>query len=103
MLTIKEFKKRLERLNSPDWLHVAIDTDNKDQFYIVGNGGMGATISAPIEQYKPEIKSGVIDMLNSGKLVIDEKRSLLLDRNILVHYLSLSGMANTLINNFEGD
>jgi len=67
-------------LNSADWLKVAVNADNKDQFYIVGNGGMGTTVSAPIEQLDPSIKAGVMDMLNSGKLVIDEKRFLLFGR-----------------------
>ena len=90
MLTAKEFKKRLTRRNCPDWLHVAVDASDKAQLYIVGNGGMGTTISMPIERFALEIKTCVIDMLETGELVVDEKRSLLLERNILVHYLSPS-------------
>ena len=88
MLTIEKFKERLERSNRSDWLHVAVDSNNENQFYIVGNGGMGNTISMPIERYSPEIKEWVIRQANSGELIKDENKSLLLDRNILIHYLS---------------
>jgi len=88
MLTVEKFKKRLERSNRSDWLHVAVDANNANQFYIVGNGGMGNTISMPIERYLPEIKEWVISMVCDGELIMDEKKSLLLDRNILVHYVS---------------
>lgn len=88
MLTIEEFKNRLSRVNSSDWLHVAMDAENTEQFFIVGNGGMGTTISTPIDKLGSEIKACVIEMLEKGELVIDEKRTLLFDRNILVHYLS---------------
>lgn len=90
MLTIEKFRERIERSNRSDWLHVAVDANNENQFYIVGNGGMGNTISMSIERYLPEIKEWVIRQINSGKLTKDEKKSLLLDRNILVHYLSLA-------------
>ena len=86
MLTVEKFKERLERSNHSDWLLVAVDANNANQFYIVGNGGMGNTISAPIENYLPEIKEWVISQINSGELIKDEKKSLLLDRNILIHY-----------------
>lgn len=89
MLTVENFKERLKRSNRSDWLHVAIEVNNANQFYIVGNGGMGNTISMPIERYLPEIKEWVIRQINSGELIKDEKKSLLLDKNILVHYLSL--------------
>jgi DNA replication protein DnaC len=90
MLTIETLKKRLTKINSPDWLHVAVDVNNANQIYIVGNGGMGTTISASIENYLPEIKEWVVSMISLRELIKDEKKSLLLDRNILVHYLSLS-------------
>lgn len=92
MLAVDKFKKRLSRSNRSDWLHVAVDANNANQFYIVGNGGMGNTISMPIERYLPEIKEWVIRQINSGELIKDEKKSLLLDRNILVHYLSSSAV-----------
>jgi hypothetical protein len=90
MLTIKTFKKRLIKVNSPDWLHVAVDANNAEQFYIIVNGGMGNAISAPIEHYLPEIKECVIEMLFSGELIAAKKTALLLEINTLVHYLSLS-------------
>lgn len=90
MLTIEKFKKRLERSNHSDWLRVVADANNEKQFYIVGNGGMGTTISAPIENYLPEIKECIISMINSGQLIQNEKPNLLLDRNIRVHYLSIA-------------
>lgn len=90
MFTVEKFKERLERSNRSDWLHVAVDANNANQFYIVGNGGMGNTISATVESYLPEIKEWVISQIDSGELIKDEKKSLLLDRNILIHYLSLA-------------
>ena len=59
MLTVETFKKRLTKVNSPDWLSVAIDANNVRQLYVVVNGGMGNTISTPIERYPPEIKEYV--------------------------------------------
>jgi hypothetical protein len=50
---------------------------------------MGTTMSAPLESYLPEIKEYIIAMINSGGLIKDEEPRLLLDRNMLVHYLSL--------------
>ena len=78
------------KVNSPDWLHVAIDANDVRKFYIISNGGMGNTISTPIEHYAPEIKTYVVEMLFSGKLIIDKKAALLLEINTLVYYLSLS-------------
>mgnify|MGYP007014126915 CR=1 FL=1 len=46
----EDFKTRLVRLNSPNWMSVVIDGYNINQFYIVANGGMGNTISTPIER-----------------------------------------------------
>lgn len=90
MLTVEKFKERLEHSNRSDWLHVAVDANNENQFYIVGNGGMGNTISTPIERCLPEIKEWVIGMINSGELIKGEKKRLLLDRNTWVHFISLS-------------
>ena len=87
MLTIETFKKRFAAKDSPHWLCVGVDAVNKRQFYMIANGGMGITISAPIERYHPDIKTYLISMLESGELVMDKKRGLLHDRNILVHYL----------------
>jgi hypothetical protein len=90
MLTVEKFKMRLKRSNCSNWLHVAVDANHVNQLYIVGNGGMGNTISMPIERYLPEIKEWVISQIDSGELIKDEKKSLLLDRNILIHYISLA-------------
>ncbi|MBL4900810.1 MAG: hypothetical protein JKX76_14455 [Colwellia sp.] len=90
MLTIETFKKRLTKVNSPDWLSVAIDANNVRQLYIVVNGGMGNTISTPIERYPPEIKEYVVKMLSFGELIIAKKTVLLLEIDTLVYYLSLS-------------
>ena len=89
MLTVEKFKERLGQSNRSDWLHVAIDASNANQLYIVGNGGMGNTISAPIESYFPEIKTWIMSQINSGEFIKNEKKSLLLDRNILVHFISI--------------
>lgn len=89
MLTVEKFKERIERSNRSDWLHIAVDANNAKQFYIVGNGGMGNTISMPIERYLPEIKEWLVRQITSCELIKDEKQSLLLDRNILVYYVSI--------------
>jgi len=88
MLTVEKFKERLGQSNRSDWLNLVVDVNNANQFYIVGNGGMGNTISMPIERYLPEIKEWVIRQIHSGLLIKSEEQSLLLDRNILVYYLS---------------
>jgi len=90
MLTIETFKKRLTKVNSPDWLSVAIDANNVRQLYIVVNGGMGNTISTPIERYPPEIKKCIVKMLFSGELIVAKKTVLLRGIDTLVYYLSLS-------------
>ena len=90
MLTVEKFKVRLGRINHTDWLHVAIDANNVRQFYIVVNGGMGNTISTPIERYPLEIKECVVKMLSSGELIITKKAVLLLEIDTSVYYLSLS-------------
>lgn len=90
MLTVEEFKTRLVRLNSPNWVSVVIDTNNTNQFYIVANGGMGNTISTPIERYPTEIKNCVIHMLSVGELIIDKNKNFLLEINTFVHYLTPS-------------
>ena len=89
MLTVEKFKGMLTNSNHPGYLNVAFDANNANQFYIVGNGGMGTTISTPVERFLPEIKEYVIALINSGGLIKDEEPRLLLDRNILVHYLFL--------------
>jgi len=89
MLTAEKFEAMLARSNHPDYLHVALDANNANQFYIVGNGVMVTTVSAPVENCLPEIAEYVVVMFNSGGLIKDEERRLFLDRNILVHYLSL--------------
>tara|TARA_R110002124_G_C8971054_1_gene515102 strand:+ start:7113 stop:7406 length:294 start_codon:yes stop_codon:yes gene_type:complete len=87
MLSVEEFREKLTLSNQAGWFRVAVDVDNKDQFYIVGNGGMGNTMSFPIERCLPEIKQCVVSMMSSGELIQDEKTNLLLDINIFVHYL----------------
>lgn len=89
MLTVKKFKEKLARSKHPNYLQVAFDANNTNQFYIIGNGGMGTTVSAPVESFLPEIKEYVITTINSGELVKNEEAVLLLDRNLVVHYLSL--------------
>ncbi len=88
MLTLESFKERLAHSNRSDWLRV-VDADNVNQFYIVGNGGIDNTTSMPIEKYLPHIKAWVINQVISGGLIKSEGQSLLLDRNMLVYYLSL--------------
>lgn len=87
MPSVEEFRERLILSNQAGWLRVAVDVDNTDQFYIIGNGGMGNTMSFPIERCLPEIKQCVVSMISAGELILDEKKNLLLDINVLVHYL----------------
>lgn len=88
MLTVSEFKQRLVNFNSPFRLHVAVDASNEDLFYIVGNGGMGTTISVLIEKFGPDITKAVIDMITIGQLAKAEKTSMLLDQNASVYYFT---------------
>jgi len=88
MLSVEKFKERIACSNQSDWLHVVVDAHNENQFYIVGNGGMGTTISAPVERFAPEIKGCIVSMINSGQLIRGEKRDFLFDKNIWVHSLS---------------
>jgi hypothetical protein len=90
MLTIETFKKRLTKVNNPDWLSVAIDANNVRQLYIVVNGGMGNTISTPIERYPSEIKECIVKVLFSGEFIVAKKTVILLEIDTLVYYLSLS-------------
>lgn len=90
MLTIEKFKERLGQSNNSDWLHVAVDANNANQFYIVGNGGMGNTISVLIEKFGSDITKAVIDMVADGQLVKTEKSSMLLDQNVSVYYFTKS-------------
>lgn len=90
MLTIEEFKTRLIQPSSPNWMSVVIDANSINQFFIVVNGGMGNTISTPIEQYSAEIKDCVINMLSLGELIIDKNKNFLLEINTFVHYLKPS-------------
>jgi hypothetical protein len=57
MLTIETFKKRLTKVNSPNWLSVEIDANNVRQLYVVVNGGMRNTVSTPIECYPLKSKN----------------------------------------------
>jgi len=54
---------------------MAVCAYNENQFYTLGNGGMGTTISASIGSYLPEIKECVISMINSGDLFKNEKKT----------------------------
>ena len=74
MLTVNEFKQKLVNFNSPYHLHVAVDATDADLFYIVGNGGMGTTISVLIEKFGSEITQAVMDMIAEGQLVKAEKQ-----------------------------
>lgn len=87
MLTVTEFKQRLVNFNNPYHLNIAVDASNEDLFYVIGNGGMGTTISVLIEKFGPEITQAVMDMLKNGQLVKAEKTRMLLDQNTIVYYL----------------
>jgi hypothetical protein len=68
MLTVKKFKEKLGRSKHPDYLQAAFEANNTNQFYIVGIGGMGTTVSSPVKNFLPEIKEYVVTK-NSGRLV----------------------------------
>ncbi|NQZ87419.1 MAG: hypothetical protein HRT54_07535 [Colwellia sp.] len=71
MLKTEQFEKRLLQPNHPDWLLVGIDTQEKSQLYIAGNGGMNNMNCAPIENYLPEIKSCALEMIDEGQLYLE--------------------------------
>lgn len=70
MLTVENFKKRLIRIEHPDWLHVGVDTKDESQLYIIVNGGMGNINCAPIELYPPEIKNCSLEMITQKHLYL---------------------------------
>lgn len=72
MLTVEQFTLCLSRPNHTDALFVAVDTQDENQFYIIGNGGMGNINCAPIESFSTEIKYCAREMINQGKLYIQE-------------------------------
>ena len=72
MLTQESFIKRIKKPNNPDWLHVGVDTQDENQLYIAGNGGMNNINCAPIENYLPEIKVCAVAMIDEGELFIDK-------------------------------
>ena len=94
MLTVNEFKQQLVNFNSPRRLHVAVDASNEDLFYIVGNGGMGTTISVLIEKFGPEITQAVMNMIKNGQLVKAKKTRMLLDQNVIVYYFTILDKVN---------
>jgi len=94
MLTVNEFKQKLLNFNSPYHLHVAVDATDEDLFYIVGNGGMGTTISILIDKFGPEITQAVMDMIAAGQLVKAEKTRMLLDQNTIVYYFTILDKVN---------
>jgi hypothetical protein len=68
MLTQEDFIKRINQPNSPSWLHVGVDTQDKNQLYIAVNGGMNNINCAPIENYLSEIKSCAFELIDEGQL-----------------------------------
>lgn len=88
MLSVEQFKERIARTNHSDSFYIVVDANNENQFFFVGNGGMGSSISAPIERFSPEIKEYIISMINSDQLIRNEKQIFLSDRNIWVYSLS---------------
>jgi hypothetical protein len=70
MLTQESFIKRIKQPNSPDWLHVGVDTQDENQLYIAGNGGMNNINCAPIENYLSEIKSCALELIDEGQLYL---------------------------------
>ena len=94
MLTVNKFKQQLVNFNSPYHLHVAVDAKDEDLFYIVGNGGMGTTISVLIDKFGPEITQAVMDMIAAGQLVKAEKTRMLLDQNAIVYYFTILDKVN---------
>jgi len=70
MLKTEQFKKRLLRPNHPDWILVGIDTQDENQLYIAGNGGMNNINCAPIENYLPEIKICALELIDEGHLYL---------------------------------
>ena len=94
MLTVNELKQKLVNFNSPYHLHVAVDATDAALFYIVGNGGMGTTISVLIDKFGPEITQAVMDMIAAGQLVKAKETRMLLDQNTIVYYFNFLDKVN---------
>jgi len=72
MLTQESFIKRIKQPNSPNWLHVGVDTQDDSQLYIAVNGGMNNINCAPIESYLAEINVCALAMIDEGELFLDK-------------------------------
>jgi len=75
LLTVENFKARLIRFSHPDALRIAVDVIDKNQLYIIVNGGIANINCEPIELYATEIKIFVLEMITQGELYLnaDEK------------------------------
>jgi hypothetical protein len=97
MLTVENFKKRLERPNHPDWLLVAVDSKNKNQLSLLSNAGMGNIHCAPIEWYLEEIKICAREMITQGELFIKKNEgSIRVGNGRSVYVYTLKPNSNTL-------
>lgn len=70
MLTLEQFKVRLNRTNHPDRLHIGIDSQNESQLYLILNGGIANINCVPIEQYAAEIKTCALEMIRMRQLYL---------------------------------
>jgi hypothetical protein len=87
MLTVEKFKENITPKDGCSQLCIVVDIESKQgQLYIVGYGGMGTTISFPVEEFGSEVKAFVIEMIENEMLVIDDKAVMLLEKNIVVKY-----------------
>ena len=75
-------------------MHVAVDAIDEELFYIVGNGGMGTTISVLIDKFGPEIRQAVMDMIAAGQLDKAKETRMLLDQNASVYYFTILDKVN---------
>lgn len=69
MMTLSQFKKIIKNINAHNWLRIAIDARNSDQFYFILPGGLGTLICAPIENFHPNIKQSTSNMFENGLLI----------------------------------
>jgi hypothetical protein len=71
MLTLEQFKKRLCRVNHPNWLLVGVNLDDDDKLYVAVNSGQGNMNCAAIECFQSDIKTCVQGMILSGELYLE--------------------------------
>jgi hypothetical protein len=89
-ITVEKFKKLLKKPNHPDGVHVAVDSQDERQLYIIINDGLANIKCDPIELYGIAIKNYVQLMITQNKLFVkDNEKSIRIGQRHRIHDLTL--------------